>query len=51
MAETAWLPTVSQPTDLVFYRADEESKTVALLAIMDGRQSVETLLYEVVVLL
>ena len=37
--------------NLVFYRIDEKEKTVLLLAIMDSRQSVEKVLFEVMILL
>ncbi len=37
--------------NLVFYRVDEGNKTVVLLAVMDSRQSVPKMLYEVVVLM
>jgi len=36
--------------NLVFYRVDEKEKTVLLLAVMDSRQSVEKVLFEVMVL-
>ncbi len=36
--------------NLIFYRIDKENHTVVLLAIMDSRQSVERLLFEVMVL-
>lgn len=33
--------------NLVYYRVDESKKRVILLAVMDGRQSIEKLLFEV----
>jgi toxin ParE1/3/4 len=35
--------------NLVFYKVHEESKTVSLLAVMDSRQSIENLLYEIMI--
>lgn len=37
--------------NLVFYRVDEENETIVLLAVMDSRQSLQKLLYEVLVLM
>lgn len=37
--------------NLVFYRIDEEEKTVILLAVIDSRQSIQKLLFELTVLL
>lgn len=36
--------------NIVFYRIDEENKKVVLLVVMDSRQSIEKLLYELVLL-
>jgi toxin ParE1/3/4 len=35
--------------NLVFYRINEEKRVVSLLAVMDSRQSIESLLYEVMI--
>ncbi len=35
--------------NLVFYRVNDETKVVSLLAVMDSRQSIENLLYEVMI--
>jgi len=36
--------------NIVFYRIDEDNKKVILLVVMDSRQSIEKLLYELVLL-
>ena len=36
--------------NIVYYRVDETKKRVVLLAVMDSRQSIEKLLYEVILL-
>lgn len=36
--------------NILFYRVDEESRKVILLAVMDSRQCIEKLLYEIVLM-
>lgn len=47
---TGYRQLVIDRRNLVFYRIDEQSKKVVLIALMDSRQSVEQLLFDVLML-